>query len=166
MVTLLCGVDDHIEITVMSSAGYVKTVFSCIQLIREVLIGVCWVGSLTTDRTKLLVKSVCETALKSLFWDPTCVPGFEYAYTCQLFYIYRRDIFYLKSAKIFRRGPIISEDVRRRSEDFRRRYEEFRLTRTQEHKGTLTSLLKKENSEKVDHPHRLFFSLFGSGFFK
>ena len=31
---------------------------------------------------------------------------------------------------------------------------------------TLTSLLKKENSEKVYHPHRLFFSLFGSGFFK
>ena len=159
MVTLLCGVDDHIEITVMSSAGDVKTVFSCIQLIREVLIGVCWVGSLATDRTKLLVKSVCETALKSLFWDPTCVPGFEYAYTCQLFYIYRRDIFYLKSAKIFRRGPIISEDVRRLSEDFQRNIDFL-------HKGTLTSLLKKENSEKVDHPHRLFFSLFGSGFFK
>ena len=87
-------------------------------------------------------------------------------YTRQPFYIYRHDIFYLKRAKIFRRGPIISEDVRRRSEDFRRRYEEFRLTRTQEHKGTLTSLLIKENLEKVDHPHRLFFSLFGSGLFK
>ena len=61
------------------------------------------------------------------------------------------------SAKIFRRGPIISEDVRRRSEDFRRCYPEFRLTRTYEHKGTLTSQLRKENSEKVDHPHRLFF---------
>ena len=49
-------------------------------------------------------------------------------YTRQPFYIYRRDIFYLKSAKIFRKGPIIPEDVRRRSEDFRRCYEEFRLT--------------------------------------
>ena len=68
--------------------------------------------------------------------------------------------FYLQSAKI------ISEDVRGRCEDFRRCYEEFRLTRTQEHKGTLTSLLKKENSEKVDHAHRLFFALFGSGLFK
>ena len=87
-------------------------------------------------------------------------------YTRQPFYIYRRDIFYLKSAKIFHKGPIIPEDVRRRSEDFRRCYEEFRLTRTQEHEGTLTSLLKKENSEEVDHPHRLFFSLFGSGLFK
>ena len=87
-------------------------------------------------------------------------------YTCQPFYIYRRDIFYLKSAKIFRRGPIISEDVRRLSEDFQSCYGEFCLTRTQEHKGTLTSLLKKENSEKVDHPHRLFFSLFGSVLFK
>ena len=80
-------------------------------------------------------------------------------YTYQPFYIYRRDIFYHKSTKIFRRGPIISEDARRRSED-------FRLTLTQEHKGTLTFLLKKESSEKVDHPHRLFFSLFGSGLFK
>ena len=87
-------------------------------------------------------------------------------YTRQPFYIYRRDIFYLKSAKIFRKGPIIPEDVRRRSEDFRRCYEEFRLTRTQQHKGTLTSPLIKENSEKVDHPHRLFFSLFGSGLSK
>ena len=77
-------------------------------------------------------------------------------YTRQPFYIYRRDIFYLKSAKIFRKGPIIPEDVRRRSEDFRRCYEEFRLTLTQEHKGTLTSPLIEENSEKVDHPHRLF----------
>ena len=49
---------------------------------------------------------------------------------------------------------------------FRRCYEEFRLTRTQEYKGTLSSLLKKGNSEKVDHPHRLFFSLFGSVLFK
>ena len=37
--------------------------------------------------------------------------------TCQPFYIYRRDIFYLKSAKIFHRGLIISEDVQRRSGD-------------------------------------------------
>ena len=87
-------------------------------------------------------------------------------YTRQPFYIYRRDIFYLKSAKIFRKGPIIPEDVRRRSKDFRKCYEEFCLTRTQEHKGTLTSLLIKENSEKVDRPHRLFFSLFGSGLSK
>ena len=87
-------------------------------------------------------------------------------YTCQPFYIYRREIFYLKSAKIFRRGPIICQDVRRRSEDFRRCYKEFCLTQTQEHKGTLTSLLQKENSEKIDHPHRLFLSLFGSGLFK
>ena len=56
-------------------------------------------------------------------------------YTRQPFYIYRRDIFYLKSAKIFRKGPIIPEDVRRRSEDFRRCYEEFRLTLTQEHRN-------------------------------
>ena len=26
----------------------------------------------------VLVKSVCKTAPKSLFWVPTCVPGFEY----------------------------------------------------------------------------------------
>ena len=39
----------------------------------------------------------------------------------------------LKSAKIFRRGPIISEDVRRRSEDFQRCYAEFHLT---EHRNT------------------------------
>ena len=97
---------------------------------------------------------------------PSYIPRTDLQYPCQPFYIYRRDIFYLKSAKIFRKGPIIPEDVRRRSEDFRRCYEEFRLTRTQEHEGTLTSLLKKENSEKVDHPHRLFFSLFGSGLFK
>ena len=33
-----------------------------------------------TDETKLtLFKTVCETAPKSLFWVPTCVPGFEYA---------------------------------------------------------------------------------------
>ena len=83
-------------------------------------------------------------------------------YTCQPFYIYRRDIFYLKSAKIFRRGPIISEDVRRLSMMLRR----VPSNRTQEQKGTLTSQLKKENSEKVDHPHRLFFSLFGSVLFK
>ena len=116
MVTLLCGVDDHIEITVMSSAGDVKTVFSCIQLIREVLIGVCWVGSLATDRTKLLVKSVCETALKSLFWDPTCVPGFEYAYTCQRFYIYRRDIFILRVPRFF----VGSDNIWRCPKTFRR----------------------------------------------
>ena len=85
------------------------------------------------------------------YWDPRTEKD-RYA----TYYISRRDIFYSKSAKIFRRGRIISED----------QYEEFRLTRTREHKGTLTSLLKKENSEKVDHPHRLFFSLFGSGLFK
>ena len=83
-----------------------------------------------------------------------------------IFPVIRRDIFYLKSAKIFRRGLIISEDVRRRSEDFRRCYAEYRLTRTHEHKGTLIFQLKKKNSEKVDHPHRLFFSLFGSGLCK
>ena len=33
-----------------------------------------------TDETKLtLFKTVCETAPKSLFGVPTCVPGFEYA---------------------------------------------------------------------------------------
>ena len=32
-------------------------------------------------------------------------------YTRQPFYIYRREIFYLKSAKIFRKGPMIPEDV-------------------------------------------------------
>ena len=30
----------------------------------------------TTDRTKPLVTSVCEKALKSSFWAPTCGPGF------------------------------------------------------------------------------------------
>ena len=85
-------------------------------------------------------------------------------YTCQLFLIYKRDILYFKGARIFKSGPIISEEVRRYSEDFRRCYEGFRLTRTWEHKGTLTSLLKKENSEKVDHSQRLFLSLFSSGF--
>ena len=69
-----------------------------------------------------------------------CPKLYMWYYTRQPFYIYRRDIFHLKSGKIFRRAPMISEDVRRRSEDFRRRYEEFRLTRTQERKGTLTSL--------------------------
>ena len=32
----------------------------------------------TADRSKLLVKSVCEIVLESLFWVSTCVPGFEY----------------------------------------------------------------------------------------
>ena len=32
-----------------------------------------------TDGNTDLVKSVCETVSKSLFWAPTCVPGFEYA---------------------------------------------------------------------------------------
>ena len=45
---------------------------------------------------------------------------FVQTYTCQLFDIYRRDTFYLKSAKIFRRGPIISEDVRRLPKMLRR----------------------------------------------
>ena len=93
---------------------------------------------------------------------PSYIPRTDLQYTCQPFYIYRRDIFYLKSAKIFRRGPIISEDVRRLSMMLRR----VPSNRTQEQKGTLTSQLKKENSEKVDHPHRLFFSLFGPGLFK
>ena len=31
-----------------------------------------------TDGTKHLFKSVCEAVLKSLFWIPNCVPGFEY----------------------------------------------------------------------------------------
>ena len=65
-------------------------------------------------------------------------------YTCQPFYIYRRDIFYLKNAKIFRWGPIIFEDVRRRSEDLQRCFEEFRLTRTQEHKGILIDFPTKK----------------------
>ena len=44
-------------------------------------------------------------------------------------------------------------------------YEEFHLTRTQGHKGTLTSVLKKrEFGESIIH--RLFFSLFGCGLFK
>lgn len=34
----------------------------------------------TTVGTKLLVKSVCETALKTSFWAPTFVPEFEYMY--------------------------------------------------------------------------------------
>ena len=50
--------------------------------------------------------------------------------------------------------------------DYKKTYEEFRLTQTQGHKGTLTSALKKENLEKVDHSQRLFFSLFGWGLFK
>ena len=29
-----------------------------------------------TDGTKAMVKSVCKTVPKSLFWAPTCVPGF------------------------------------------------------------------------------------------
>ena len=78
-------------------------------------------------------------------------------YTRQPFYIYRRDIFYLKSAKIFRRGLIISENVRRRSKDFQRCYGEFCLTRTQEHKGTLTSVLKKENSSTKTFLFSLWF---------
>jgi len=32
-----------------------------------------------TDGTKLLKNFVCKTAPKSLFWVPTCLPGFEYA---------------------------------------------------------------------------------------
>ena len=32
-----------------------------------------------THGTKLLINSVCKTAPKSLFWVPTCLPGFEYA---------------------------------------------------------------------------------------
>ena len=30
-------------------------------------------------QNQTLVKSVCKTALKSLFWASTCVPGFEHA---------------------------------------------------------------------------------------
>ena len=45
------------------------------------------------------------------FFNPVIPTFFVQTHTCQPFYIYRRDIFYLKSAKIFRGGPIISEDV-------------------------------------------------------
>ena len=45
MVTSLCGVDDHVEITVMSSAGDVKTVFSSnhfkIDINKGGFLGVC-----------------------------------------------------------------------------------------------------------------------------
>jgi len=34
-----------------------------------------------TDGTKLLVKSVCDIAPKSLFWVSTFVPGFKYSGT-------------------------------------------------------------------------------------
>ena len=30
----------------------------------------------TADKSKLLVKSVCEIVLESLFWVSTCVPGY------------------------------------------------------------------------------------------
>ena len=40
-----------------------------------------------------------------------------YTYACQPFYIYRLDILYVKSAKNFCRGPIISEDVLKTSKD-------------------------------------------------
>ena len=36
-------------------------------------------GSLRHRGNWTLVKSVCEAATKSLFWTPSCVPGFEYA---------------------------------------------------------------------------------------
>ena len=66
-------------------------------------------------------------------------------------------------------GPIISEDVRRRPKTFRRLPKMLRRVPSNTNTGTqrnIDFLLKKENSEKVDHPHRLFFSLFGSGLFK
>ena len=33
------------------------------------------------SRKETLVKSICETVQKSLFWVPTCVSGFEYTVT-------------------------------------------------------------------------------------
>ena len=45
MVTLLCGVDDHVETTVLSSSADVKTVFSSIHFKidtnKEGFLGVC-----------------------------------------------------------------------------------------------------------------------------
>ena len=52
---------------------------------RKVIISIALATLMTTIvmtmimRTKLLVKSVCETVPISLFWAPTCAPGFEYA---------------------------------------------------------------------------------------
>ena len=66
--------------------------------------------------------------------------------------------FILRVPRFFLKGPIISEDVRRRSEDFRRCYKEFRLTWTQERKGTLTSLLKKEKFGKSRSSTKVDFS--------
>ena len=41
----------------------------------------------------------------------------QFAIPANLFTFYRGDIFYLKSAKIFHWGPIISEDVLKTCED-------------------------------------------------
>ena len=41
---------------------------------RDILLIAC-----SIEGAYLLVKSVWETALKFIFWAPTCVPGFEYA---------------------------------------------------------------------------------------
>ena len=45
MVTLFCGVDDHMEITVCFQQEFLKTVFSCIHLKidtnKEGFLGVC-----------------------------------------------------------------------------------------------------------------------------
>ena len=37
-----------------------------------------WDVAYATDETRPLVNSICKQAPKSLFWAPSCLPGFEY----------------------------------------------------------------------------------------
>jgi len=71
--------------------------------------------------------------------------------------------------KIFQEFSQGSDNIRRFPKTFRRSPKMLRRVPSNTNTGTqrnIDFLLKKENSEKVDHLHRLFFSLFGSGLFK
>ena len=68
------------------------------------------------------------------------------------------DIFYLKSAKIFHR-------VRQDPKTFQRLPKTVRRVQSNMNMGTQRNI-DFPTKKREDHPHRLFFSLFGSGFFK
>ena len=78
--------------------------------------------------------------------ETKCIPA-------NLFKFIGVTFFILRVARFF----VGSDNIRRCPKTFRRRYEEFRLTRTREHKATLTSLLKKDKS--IIHIDFSFLSL-------
>ena len=64
-------------------------------------------------------------------------------------------------------SDIISQDVWRLPKTFQRVLSNANLgTQRNTTSSPVTFLLKWENSEKIGHSHRLFFSLIGSSFFK